>query len=104
DDWADDEAPPHIEFQLQQQIGVCGFQWGAIGGLIGGNRSAVFRRDGDAEVIDAIFDAAAAMHDRVRRNDPPPPDYGKDYETLRTLYRHAEPGKSINLDFPDAED
>lgn len=98
DDWSDGEAPPHIEFQLQQQIGVCGFKWGVIGGLIGGNRPHVFRREADAEVIDAIFDAADAMQKRVTANEPPPPDYLKDYQTLRTLYRTAEPGKSIDLD------
>ncbi|MGE9115669.1 hypothetical protein ACQKHT_25850, partial [Escherichia coli] len=101
DDWSDEESPVHIELQLQHQLAVCGFGWGAVGGLIGGNKSKVFRRDADAEVISAIFEASRDMFDRVKRNVPPPPNYGKDYETLRTLYKHATVGKSINLEFPD---
>ncbi len=101
DDWSDEESPPHIELQLQHQLAVCGFSWGAVGGLIGGNSSKVFRRDADAEVIAAIFEAAREMFDRIKRNDAPSPHYGKDYETLRTLYKHATIGKIINLDFPD---
>lgn len=101
DDWQDGEAPPHIEIQLQHQIGVCGFTWGAIGGLIGGNRPHVFIRKADSEVIAAIFNACDAMIERVQRNDPPPPDYLADFETIRALYRIAEPAKTIDLDFPD---
>jgi putative phage-type endonuclease len=101
DDWSDEESPAHIELQLQHQLAVCGLSWGAVGGLIGGNKSKVFRRDADVEVMEAIFHAAREMFDRVKRNDPPAPDYGKDYETIRTLYKHATIGKSINLEFPD---
>jgi putative phage-type endonuclease len=103
DDWAEDEAPPHIEFQLQHQIGVCGFSWGVIGGLVGGNTVKLFERQADAEVIEKIFTAAREMRERVARGEPPAPDYLKDYETLRALYRNAEPGKSINLDQPEPD-
>jgi len=103
DDWNEGEAPPHIEIQLQHQIGVCGLSWGVIGGLIGGNRPHVFVRDADREVIGAIFEAGTSMLDRVKRGDPPAPDYLADYETIRTLYRHADPARSLNLDIPEDE-
>ncbi|RCL02210.1 MAG: hypothetical protein JSC189_000702 [Candidatus Tokpelaia sp. JSC189] len=54
-------------------------------------------------MIGAIFDAGASMLDRVKRGDPPAPDYLADYETIRTLYRHADLVRSINLDIPEDE-
>lgn len=104
DEWAADEAPVHIEFQLQHQLEACRLNWGAIGGLVGGNETKVFRRDYDPEVGSEIGKRVEAMHDRVKRNDPPAPDYLADYETIRTLYRIAAVGKAINLDVvEDAE-
>ncbi|MER8394036.1 YqaJ viral recombinase family protein [Mesorhizobium sp. M1340] len=102
-DWSDDEAPPHIEFQVQHQIGVTGFKWGALAGLIGGNTVRVFRRDRDDEVISEIILRVEDMHSRVARNEAPPADYLADYETIRTLYRHATVAKSFDLDNPGEE-
>lgn len=102
-DWADDEAPVHIEFQLQHQLGVTGLSWGAVGGLVGGNSTRVVRRDADPDVIAEIKRRVTEMHDRVKRNDPPPADYLADFQTIRTLYRNAEVGKSFDLDNPGEE-
>lgn len=98
DEWAADEAPVHIEFQLQHQLEACRLNWGAIGGLVGGNETKVFRRDYDGQVGTEIGNRITSMHDRVARNDPPAPDFLADYETIRTLYKIAEVGKAINLD------
>lgn len=103
DDWTDEEAPPHIEFQVQHQNAVCGFKWGVVGGLIGGNTPRVFIRERDDEVIAELVERAADMHRRVAENDPPSPDYLADYETIRTIYRHATPVKSFDLDNPTDE-
>lgn len=105
DNWTDEEAPPHIEFQLQHQNAVCGFKWGVVAGLIGGNTPMVFRRVRDDEVIAELAKRCADMHRRVRENDPPSPDYLADYDTLRTLYKHAHPTKSFDIDnvVPGAE-
>lgn len=103
-DWTDDEAPPHIEFQLQHQHAVTGFKWGAVAGLVGGNSPRVFVRERDDEVIAELVRRVEDMHRRVRDNDAPDPDYLKDYETIRTLYRNAVPAKSVDLDNPDGVD
>lgn len=104
DDWAEDEAPPHIEFQLQHQLEVVRFGWGAIGALAGGNDVMVHRRDYDAEVGAEIGRRITDMHNRVRENNPPPADYLADYDTIRALYRNATVGKSINLDVLEDEE
>lgn len=97
DEWEDDEAPAHIEFQFQHQAEVCGLEWGAIGGLVGGNETRVYVRERDREAGEAIGQAVVAMLDRVARNDPPDPDYLADFSTIKALYRHAEVGNSIDL-------
>lgn len=104
DEWEPDEAPVHIEFQIQQQLEVCGLEWGAIGGLVGGNETKVYRRERDHDVGRAIGEASNAMFARVAAKEPPAPDYLADANTIRALYRFAEPGKSRDLGVePDAE-
>lgn len=103
DDWTEDEAPPHIELQVQHQNAVCGFKWGVVAGLIGGNAPRVFRRERDDEVIAELAARVADMHERVKTGNPPTPDYLADYETIRALYRNATPVKSYNLDIPDPD-
>ncbi|MBZ9821932.1 YqaJ viral recombinase family protein [Mesorhizobium sp. CA4] len=102
-DWSDEEAPPHIEFQVQHQLAVTGLLWGAVAGLIGGNTVKAFRRERDGEVIAEIVVRVEDMHSRVKRAEAPAADYLADYETIRTLYRHATVAKSFNLDIPGEE-
>lgn len=102
-DWSEDEAPPHIEFQVQHQLAVTGFKWGVVAGLIGGNTVKAFRREHDPEVIAEIITRVEDMHSRVKRGEAPAADYLADYETIRTLYRHATVAKSFNLDLPGEE-
>ncbi|MCW1412163.1 YqaJ viral recombinase family protein [Rhizobium sp. 1AS11] len=103
DDWTDEEAPPHIEFQAQHQMMVTGLRWNVIAGLVGGNTVKKFVREYDAEVIAELAIRCSDMHQRVRENMPPAADYLADYETIRTLYRNATPAKSYDLDIPDPD-
>lgn len=103
DDWTDEEAPPHIEFQAQHQMMVTGLRWNVIAGLVGGNTVKQFVRERDPEVIAELAARCEDMHRRVRENDPPAPDYLADYETIRAIYRNATPAKSFNIDLPDPD-
>lgn len=97
DEWADDEAPVHIEMQLQHQLECAGFAWGAIGGLVGGNESNVIIRERDEEVGTEIGNRVTDLWRRVRDNDPPPPDFLADFDAIRRLYKHADVGKVLDL-------
>lgn len=99
-DWSDEEAPTHIEFQLQHQLSVTGFSWGVVGGLIGGNSVRRFERMRDDEVIAELNRRVTGMHERVALGQAPAPDYLADYDTIRALYRHATIAKSFDLDNP----
>lgn len=78
EEWADEESPVHIEFQIQHQLECSGLSWGAIGGLIGGNETKVFIRERDREVGREIGNRVTDLWRRVRDNDPPGADYLKD--------------------------
>ncbi|WP_321336511.1 lambda-exonuclease family protein [Breoghania sp.] len=100
DSWEDEEAPAHIEFQLQHQMGATGLKWGAVGALVGGNSVRTIERTHDAEVIGEIMRRINDMCQRVAERREPSPDWLKDYDTIRAVYRDAEPAKSFDLDNP----
>lgn len=98
DDWSDaNEAPVHIEFQLQHQLEATALPWGAIGGLIGGNEARVIIRERDEEVGIEIGQRITDLWRRVRDQDPPPPNYLADFDAIRTIYKHAEVGAVLDL-------
>lgn len=90
-EWIDDEAPSHIELQLQQQLDVLDRSWGAIGVLIGGNRTRVLYRNRDAEIVAAIRTKVAEFWQRVFSDSPPPPDFSADADLLCRLYGLTKP-------------
>lgn len=100
DQWSDDEAPVHIEFQLQHQLECAALPWGCIGGLIGGNEAMTVIRDRDLDVGTEIGNRVTDLWRRVRDNDPPTPNYLADFDTIKRLYKHADVGKALDLTDP----
>lgn len=87
------EAPEHIEIQLQHQLEVCGYEWGAIGVLVAGNDPKVLIRNRDAEVGAAIRKRVDAFWATVISGDEPAPEYPQDAHMVCELHQYAEPGK-----------
>jgi putative phage-type endonuclease len=105
DDWSEvDEAPVHIEFQIQHQLECSELPWGAIGGLIGGNEARVIVRERDTEVGIELGQRVTDLWRRVRDKDAPAPDYLKDYDSVRRLYKHADVGSVLSLDLAEPDD
>ncbi|OCC05159.1 hypothetical protein BA190_09600 [Labrys sp. WJW] len=100
DGWSKEEAPVHIELQIQHQLECSQLSWGAIGGLIGGNEAQVFERERDTEVGAEIGNRVMDMLRRVRDNDPPGPNYLDDFDVIKRIYRDAMPGKVMDLSDP----
>lgn len=91
--WIDDEAPQHIEIQLQHQLEVLGLAWGCIAALIGGNRVGLLVRERDAKVGAIIRKKVKAFwtdYDAGKLPDPLMPD---DAAVLIALYQYADPNK-----------
>ena len=87
------EAPAHIEIQLQHQLHVSGYEWGAIGVLVAGNSPRVLIRERDVEVGAAIEKRVREFWQSVDAGQEPPPEYPDDAEFACKLYGYAEPGK-----------
>lgn len=97
DQWHEEDgelvAPDHIEIQLQHQIHTSGYEWGAIGVLVGGNAPRVLIRERDHEVGQAIEKKVQEFWRSIDAGTPPPPDYAADSEFISKLYGFAQPGK-----------
>ena len=87
------EAPAHIEVQLQHQLHVSGYEWGAIGVLVAGNSPRVLIRERDPEVGAAIEQRVREFWQSVDAGQEPPPTMPDDAEFACKLYGYAEPGK-----------
>lgn len=95
-DDADDEAPPHIEFQVQHQMEVADIEWCLIVALVGGNTPKVIARQRDREIGALIREKVAQFWKRVDTGNAPAPNFSKDADTLARLYRDND-GSTIDL-------
>lgn len=87
------EAPPHIEIQLQHQLHVSGYTWGAIGVLVGGNKPHVLIREYDPKVGKGIENKIREFWQSIEENHEPEPFYPDDAKFVQSLYGYAEPDK-----------
>ena len=90
------EAPLHIEMQVQHQLLVSGHKQAYIGALVGGNRLVLIRREADPAVHAGIIAKADEFWKSIDAGIPPEPDFAKDADFIRKLYRFAEPGRLLN--------
>lgn len=85
--WSKDEAPPHIEIQLQHQLETHGaYNWGCIVAFIGGNNPIPYIRERDREMGAGIRRAIAQFWKSIDDNKEPKPDFYRDGEAIRALY------------------
>lgn len=91
-----EEAPAHIEIQVQAQLHVIGRKWGAIGVLIGGNKLKMLVREYDPEV-GAAFEAKTKQfwHD-LAANKAPPPVLPQDADLIAHIYSFGDPEKVLD--------
>ncbi|CAH0532167.1 RecB-like endonuclease [Ralstonia phage UAM5] len=98
--WIDDgdeiEAPAHIEFQAQAQLEVADLGWSMIAPLVGGNTPKVSLRERDTEVGALIREKVAEFWMRVDAGAAPKPDYTRDGDTIKQLYRDND-GSSVDM-------
>lgn len=87
-----DEAPSHIEIQLQHQLEVCQLAWGAIVVFVGGNRIEIILRLRDAAVGYKLRLTIANFWEDLALGKYPPVTLPEDLSVIKLLNSHAEPG------------
>lgn len=92
-EWFEDEAPPHIELQLQQQLALSGASFGYIGALVSGNKIVLLKRTPDETIIRIIKSKINEFWRSIEEGEAPKPDFEKDSDAIQALFSHAEPGK-----------
>lgn len=84
------EPPPHILLQLQAQLAVTRYRWGAVAALVGGNELRIWEYEARPKVIAEIEKRVRAFWVSIRENKPPPVDGSPSTaDTLAALYPDA---------------
>lgn len=89
DEWIDDEAHPAIEMQLQQQLEVADYAWGAIGALVGGNNIIYLERERNREMGKIFCQEITRFWKQVHDRIPPEPNFERDAKFIIDLHRSA---------------
>lgn len=89
-EWEEDEAPPHIEAQLQHQFEVANRNWGIICALVGGNTLVFIERERDRKVGKAICSKIEKFWSSVLGDVQPDPDYRLDADFIIDLYNNDD--------------
>lgn len=83
-----DEVPHHYLIQVQHYLAITGFEFADIAVLIAGNDFRLYEVAADAELQQMIIDGEAEFWDRVRKEQPPNPDFTRPdvHEIVRRMY------------------
>ena len=81
-----DEPPIHYLLQSQTYQGLAGVQWGDVLVLVGGNKLERFQYDFRPKVYAEIEKRTAEFWRTIEASTPPPADYSRDLDTIKTLY------------------
>lgn len=104
DRWVDDQAPEHIEIQLQHQLECADrYEWGAIAAFTGIYDFHMYERDRDRDFGKALRQAVAAFWDDVENKREPEPDFARDLDIITLLHKGADGEKLDKTDDADFE-
>lgn len=88
--WDADETPGHIEVQLQHQLALSGYAWGAIVALVGGHTTQPYIRERRQDVGDAIMAAVADFWRSVETKTAPPIMYPDDADVVIAMHQFSD--------------
>lgn len=93
-----EDGPPMVyQLQVQHEIACGGYKRGVLAVCIGGNDLELFHYDRHESAVSRIEAAVAEFWKSIHAGLPPDPDFGRDLETLRTLYAATTGGKVVDL-------
>jgi len=94
--WLDDEAPEHIELQIQHQMEVSGIKWCALVAMVGGNDPKVILRNYDSDIGRSIRAKVAAFWETVDSGRAPSADYTRDADLVARLHSRSNAGEILD--------
>jgi len=89
------ESPLHVELQVQHQMFISGFDKAYIAALVGGNTPVILERSKDENVIKNILKKCEEFWKSIDMGIPPEPNFEKDFETIKDVYKFTKKGKAI---------
>lgn len=98
-EWDADEAPPHIEFQVQHQMELTGAEWTMVAALVGGNKLEDILYFKNPEMGKAIVKSINEFWEKFDRGEAPQPNWERDAEAIIAMYKSAggDPYKAEDL-------
>lgn len=94
--WLDDEAPEHIELQIQHQMEVSGIKWCALVAMVGGNDPKIILRNYDPDIGRSIRAKVAAFWQMVATGIAPSADYTRDADVVARLHSQSNAGEILD--------
>lgn len=92
----EEEAPPHIELQVQHQMLASGYEWAVIFALVGGNQPVTLIRQADEKIQRSIVRRVQRFWHSIHQHNEPEPEYARDYIAIASIKTHVEAGKTID--------
>jgi putative phage-type endonuclease len=96
DQWDEDEAPPHIEIQVQHQLHVIQRKWSAMGVLVGGNDLKLIVREYDADIGSSLQEKVHKFWKDCAAGTPPPVTLPEDADIIAHIYSFGDPEKVLD--------
>lgn len=93
--WTPEEMPLQVEFQIQHQMLLSGYRKCTVGVCVAGNDLRLYHRNYNSDVCQALLMKA---NEFWLMEEPPPPDYSRDFEFINGMFQTVEPGKVIESD------
>jgi putative phage-type endonuclease len=92
----DVEPPPYMEFQLQHEMLVSGYEQAYLYALVGGNNPVKIYREADPKFQKAIIAKVSQFWESIATNQEPAPDYTRDGPALRKRYSYVDSDSVLN--------
>lgn len=93
--WTDEDAPIHIEIQVQHQQLVSGINWSVVAALVGGNQLKYIVREASPAAHKKIVKKVVQFWNNFENNVDPNPDFNKNAEALIALNQEINPRNKI---------
>jgi predicted phage-related endonuclease len=96
-EWVEDgEIPLYVQMQVQAQLAVTGWKWGAVAAILGGGKFVFDYVERNEDFIQSLASRVTRFWQNVKNGTPPEPT-ADDGEALRLLHPKQVEGKTIEL-------